>query len=123
MRMVWMPAFFFLSGCCAYLNGPVQTVAISTMPPGATVTVDGKSMRSPARVDLKRNRDYRVVAEMPGFDPTEETIVHLPDRRVTMGNLLLLGIPELWESGKPCHYRLDPEKVDISMTPEGWSPR
>lgn len=122
-RVTLASAVFVLSGCCAFLNGPVQTVTIQTVPPGATVRVDGEEMQSPARVSLQRNRRYLVAVEMPGFEPVEERIVFEPDDRITGANLLLLGIPELWESGKPCHYRLVPDKLDITLTPEGWTPR
>lgn len=114
----------FLGGCGSLLNGPRQTVRITTVPPRARVTVDGWTMTSPASIDLDRSEDHRVTAELDGFEPARRTIESHPDFRPSLYNCLIaLCIPQLWESERATHYRLEPEQLDIQLDPLGWSPR
>lgn len=110
-------------GCGAMLNGPQQTVRIYTVPPGAKVTVDGEVYKSPARVTLERGRNYTVQAEMAGFSPATGKIRSKPDRFVLFGNCLMLCIPQIWEGGDPSQYKFEPDEIEISLDPVGWSPR
>ena len=125
MRLWWLVVSAVgLAGCGAMLNGPVQLVKITTIPPGATVTVDGETMRSPARLDLERGREYPVEAERPGFELGAAEIRSYDDNYVILGNcLFFLCIPQIWESGTPLQQRLEPLEVEITLNPEGWSPR
>jgi len=111
------------SGCGAMLNGPQQKVRISTIPPGAKITVDGEVYKSPVRVTLDRGRDYTVQAEMAGFNPGIGKLRSETDRFVIFGNCLLLCIPQLWEGGDPSQYKFEPDEIEISLDPVGWSPR
>ena len=120
----WLVAVVFLcSGCGAMVNGPEQKVRISTIPPGAQVTVDGEVYKSPVRVSLERGRDYAVKAEMAGFNPGSGKIHSEPDRFVIFGNCLMLCIPQIWEGGTPSQYKFEPDEIEISLDPVGWSPR
>jgi hypothetical protein len=125
MRRGWWLAAVMLvcGGCGAMLNGPQQKVRISTIPPGAKVTVDGEEYKSPARVTLERGRDYTVTAEMAGFSSGTGKIRSEKDRFVIFGNCLMLCIPQLWEGGEPSQYRFEPDEIEISLDPVGWSPR
>jgi hypothetical protein len=111
------------SGCGAMLNGPQQKVRIDTIPPGAKVTVDGEEYKTPARVNLQRGRDYTVRAEMAGFNPGTGKIRSEPDRYVIFLNCLMLCIPQLWEGGDPSQYKFEPDEIEITLDPVGWSPR
>lgn len=125
MRRRWWLVAVVLAcgGCGTMLNGPQQTVRIYTIPPGAKVTVDGETYKSPARVSLQRGRDYVVHAEMAGFSPGSGKIRSQPDRYVLFGNCLMLCIPQLWEGGQPSQYKFEPDEIEISLDPTGWSPR
>ncbi len=119
VSVVWV-----LSGCGAMVNGPDQRVRIATLPPGAAISVDGQHLKSPARVTLRRGRDYTVTAELPGFTQSEGQFHSSPDNSVTFGNCVaFLCIPLLWEQGTPSMTRLEPEELEIVLTPAGWSPR
>jgi PEGA domain len=125
MRRGWwlVVAVVACSGCGAMINGPQQTVQIATIPQGAKVTVDGEVYKSPARVKLDRGRNYAVKAEMAGFNPGTGKIVSKPDRFVIFGNCLMLCIPQIWEGGDPSQYKFEPDEIEISLDPIGWSPR
>jgi hypothetical protein len=111
-------------GCGAYLNGPTQRVKIMTLPPGATVTVDGRELTTPCRIQLDRDRDYTIKMEMAGFRPAQRNLESVSDGAGLMWNcILLLCIPQIWESGSPSQYRLEPSEVDVVLDPIGWSPR
>jgi hypothetical protein len=110
--------------CGGMRNGPTQMVRITTIPPGARVTVDGETFRSPGRVELDRGRDYEVRARMEGFEPTRKRIRSRPDRGVKVLNCaFFLCIPQLWEGGTPVQRRLVPDEVEVMLDPQGWSPR
>lgn len=111
-------------GCGALRNGSEQRVRVSTIPPGARVSIDGREITAPSWVTLRRDRDYRIHAELAGFQPAEAEIESREDRAVLVGNcLFFLCIPQLWEGGAPSQYRLEPDEVDLPLNPLGWSPR
>jgi PEGA domain-containing protein len=113
-----------LGGCGAMVNGPSQHVKISTIPPGALLTIDGHETANPAHLDLERERDHAVTAEMPGFEPASAEINSYPDNSVIAYNcLFFLCLPQIWEGGTPVQYRLDPDEIEITLNPVGWSPR
>jgi hypothetical protein len=110
--------------CGGMRNGPTQTVRIATIPPGARLTVDGETLRSPGRLELERDRDYEVRASMDGFEPARRRIRSRPDRGVKVLNCaFFLCIPQLWEGGTAVQRRLVPDEVEIMLNPKGWSPR
>ncbi len=114
----------WLSACGALRNGPQQRVSITTVPPGATVAVDGQRVAQPHRVFLDRDRDHHITAQMNGFQPVGTVIRHESDTPVVVGNcLFFLCVPLLWEHGAPSTYRLVPTKVELMLNPEGWTPR
>jgi hypothetical protein len=51
------------SGCGALFWGTTQTVTVDTDPPGGVIVLDGKRHKAPARLKLKKNKDYVVYAE------------------------------------------------------------
>ena len=113
-----------LNACGAIRNGPQQMVKITTLPPGAAVTVDGQRVSKPRAVMLDRNRNHEVAAELAGFEPVRGEIHRRPDDRVIIGNcLFFLCIPLLWESGEASAFKLVPSELELRLDPEGWSPR
>jgi hypothetical protein len=111
-------------GCGAFLNGPTQRVRITSIPPDARVTVDGHTLSSPCSLRLDRDRDYTIKLEMDGFRPAQRELQSVSDETGLLWNcILLLCIPQIWESGSPSQYRLEPSEVDVELDPVGWSPR
>ena len=125
MRRWWLLSSLVLfAGCGAMVNGPTQNVKISTMPPGAAITVDGQHLSSPVRLDLLRGQDYSINASMPGFESATAEIHTYPDNSIVLANcVFFLCLPQLWESGSITQQRLSPEEVEITLNPIGWSPR
>jgi hypothetical protein len=111
------------AGCGAMLNGPHQTVRVSSTPPGVRVSFDGRKEKTPVSLSLARDRSYKLEFEMAGFESREVVIESLPDPKVRILNCLLLCIPEIWEGGDATHFKLEPTVVDVSLDPIGWSPR
>jgi hypothetical protein len=111
-------------GCGALLNGPTQRVRITTIPPNVSVTVDGRTLTSPCSIRLDRDRDYTIKMEMNGFRPAQRDLQSVSDETGLLWNcILLLCIPQIWESGSASQYRLEPSEVDVELDPVGWSPR
>jgi hypothetical protein len=111
-------------GCGAFLNGPTQRVRITTIPPDATVKVDGRALTSPCSVRLDRDRDYTVKVELNGFSPAQRELQSVSDATGLIWNcVLFLCIPQIWEGGSPSQYRLEPSEVEVELDPVGWSPR
>jgi|TARA_B110000438_G_scaffold172289_1_gene164680 hypothetical protein len=60
----------------------VQTVDISSSPPGAAIQVNGKPIgQTPLQIDLKTKRSYTVVVEKEGYRPSDTLLAarELPD--------------------------------------------
>ncbi len=66
-RVAAVTAGFWLSSCALMVHGTTQSVSVATDPPGASIKVSGEEI-GPGEVTLKRNRDYQVVATMPGYE-------------------------------------------------------
>jgi hypothetical protein len=124
-RWLWLVALqVAIGGGGGMVNGPTQHVKISTIPPGATVHVDGRQLRSPVYVDLVRDRHHEVSAQLNGFEEGWAQLESRPDDMVMFGNcVLFLCVPQIWESGAASQRRLEPPEVEITLNPIGWSPR
>jgi hypothetical protein len=88
------------------LVGPRQgTLVIDSKPPGATVSVDGRSRGvAPLRLtDLEAGRAYRVRAQLTGYQPQED--------------LVTVGANE--ETHVPFQLRLETGSVTVVSTPPG----
>ncbi len=84
-----------LSACATIVNGSSQTVTVSTVPPGATCTVDrmgariGAVAQTPGSVRLDKSKnDLSVTCGKPGFQTV--TVTKAPSFcAATFGNILL----------------------------------
>lgn len=64
-----------LSGCATILTGSSENLVVRSHPPEARVTINGVySGLSPVTVYLKRDRDYRILVEKPGYEDSTLTI-------------------------------------------------
>lgn len=123
-RILWLALLAVLTTGCAAAPARKQAVRVETFPPGAELRVDGRILgRSPAVLDLERDRDHRVRAVMDGFRPAEALIRSRAQRDIRATDLLLLGIPLLVDRDRPPRYELVPERLELMLEPAGWSPR
>jgi hypothetical protein len=107
-----------ISNCATMFNGTTQQVNISSIPPGATVQLDGITATTPSSVSLKRGKSYVVKAEKDGCQPAETKI----ERRFSMKTLLdlvwlpygtiIFGIIDFASGGA---WYLDPENVNVAL--------
>ena len=86
--------------------------------------IDGEERRSPVMMVFDRTEDHHVKAELAGFEKGEMHIESVPMQGPVIANcLLLLCIPQLFESERLTHFELLPGEVEINLTPRGWTPR
>lgn len=73
--LVSVCALTVMTAACASVTGPgKQTVQINSVPEGAEVFVDGRTVTTPAVVTLKGKSEYYVKATKPGYQETSEKI-------------------------------------------------
>ena len=84
----------FLTGCATIANGPTATIAVKTVPPAATVSVNGQTWTTPATIAIPRglgNIELRFKKDgyPAGTVPLTQTMSWM-----TLGNVLLgaLGV-------------------------------
>src|SRR5215831_10563674 len=96
-------ALAVLSGCATIVHGPYQDVTIDSNPPGAQATVSAQTsergplfvdknkqtITTPATIRLRRDNNYRVELEKPGYKIGTSDVVSeydwrwAPSRRTT----------------------------------------
>ncbi len=111
-------AIIFLgTGCATLINSPHQDVPVSTTPPGATITVDEKTYRSPCKIKLARSRDHRMVIERQGYQQETRLITRVPTA-ATLGNLVLGGLIGFGvDAISGANNRLVPDQIDVRLIP------
>lgn len=107
------------SGCATVIHGTKQTVAIHSVPEGATATIlpEGSVVTTPAEIKLSRKNAHTVLFERDGF---ARAIGYLD--RVTSGavygNLLLGGfIGASVDNSNGAAYRLTPDPLEVELEP------
>lgn len=80
----------FVSGCGG-MGNRMQRIPVTSVPPGAMVTVDGKpGGETPVTIWLARKDKGHVIRiECPGYNPVEIRPERVPSGRTYLGNLLL----------------------------------
>jgi len=116
IRSMFLCALALLAvGCASVINGTTQEVGLRSLPPGATVSVSGRSATTPAKLKLARNQDHTATFTLGGFP---EQQAHLKQKLdgAFYGNLLLGGIIGMAvDMGKGAAYRLSPSNVEMDM--------
>jgi len=110
-----------LAGCASIVSGQSQFIPITTNPPGATVTIDGRSKVTPATFQLPKSRDaYSVKIEKEGYNTVETDLVRGLSGWL-FGNICLgpvgifLGVGIDLASGSAWKYK--PMKIDETLSP------
>ncbi|TAJ81190.1 MAG: PEGA domain-containing protein [Gallionellaceae bacterium] len=105
-------------GCATIMHGGrTQRIGISSIPTGATVSVDGnKSLgNTPLFADLKRGEEHIVTIEMPGYEKSQLTLIKSMSGWV-WGNIIfggLIGLAIDVVSGSM--YNLSPEQLNAEL--------
>ena len=87
------------------MNGTLQTVQITSTPPGASVVIEptrrdrlapaSRDARTPVSVELKRGYEYEVAFSLDGYRPVSRLVKQMVSGAV-MGNLLVGGLVAPW---------------------------
>ena len=107
-----------LSGCSTMAHGPLQTVPVTSDPPGARIYVDGarQAQTTPTALELHRKRPVTLRLEKPGYQPATVPLVRKTDplywANVAFPPALLL------DYGNQSHYVLEPKAVHIDLQKE-----
>jgi hypothetical protein len=104
-------------GCASIINGTRQKVAVSSNPPGATVSDGEVSLVTPATFELKRNCDHLITITKPGYETETVKVVHVVSGAVA-GNLLAGGLIG-WgvDATSGAQWRLEPETLSVTLRP------
>jgi hypothetical protein len=110
--------FALLGGCATIVNGKTQEIAISTVPPGATVLIDGsQTVITPTTVALRRNKDYVFTIMKDGYQtqvvPVTGVISGWLVGNIVFGGLIGGGI----DAATGAAFTLTPESVTVVLQP------
>jgi hypothetical protein len=106
-----------LTACGTIVNGPTESVPVSTEPEGATVTIGGTTKQTPATFDLDRKQDYLLTITKSGYQTENIKIQHVISG-AEAGNLLGFGsLGVAIDAASGALWKLEPENIDITLTP------
>jgi hypothetical protein len=118
------------SGCATIVHGGPRDVPVASTPPGATVTIydrDGQQVMkqtTPFTASLRpkyayfKGQQYRVVFEMPGYQPAEVQL-HSSVSGWYFANILFGGVigMVIVDPNTGAMYNLMPNKIDQPLQP------
>ncbi len=120
MRFLVMLLTFLavLPGCATIIHGSNQDISISSNPPGATVlTADGGSFTTPAKINVKRNKDHVFCVTKPGFH-TEQVAGTSVLSGAVFANIVLGGIiGGIVDASSGAAWRIEPETFMVTLRP------
>jgi hypothetical protein len=110
-------AVILFSGCATVIHGTTQKIAITTNPPGATVTADGLSTIyiTPTKIKLKRKEDHDLLITKESFEIEQIHIHHVLSGAVA-GNIIAGGLIG-WgvDATSGAQYRLVPDNINLTL--------
>lgn len=107
----------FFCSCASIINTSRQYVPITSNPPGATVSLNGKEFgKTPTGINMKRkNKEHILNLTLDGYEPYQTNLVRVVDGwiigNIVIGGLIGLGIDAI--SGGM--YHLNPKRIDIPL--------
>ncbi len=106
-----------LPGCASIVHGTRQKIAVTTNPPGASISDGETTIQSPGTMNLKRNQDYVLTITKPGYETETVKITHVISGAVA-GNLLAGGLIG-WgvDAASGAQWRLEPETITLNLRP------
>ena len=120
MKSLLIIALCFLCGCATVVNGPDQTISISSEPPNANILIDGAFHNTtPATIEFKRDAMHLVRIEKEGYYPYETYLVNSVSGWI-WGNVLLGGfVGAFVDCLSGGAYKLSPARIDTVLTKMG----
>lgn len=107
-------------GCGTISHGSRQDVVIQSSPPGALVTIEGFTARTPAKVSLSRTRDYVVSIKQEGYETKQTMVTRSFNGWTTIGGNLLWLLPGIvLDLGTGGAWTLEPDTVHIALANQG----
>jgi hypothetical protein len=105
-----------LVACASIMHGTRQDVGITTMPTGASVTIDNlQSGSTPVFAKLTRKENHVVHIDMQGYQPIDLTLTHSVSGwvwgNIAFGGLIGLAVDAI--SGGM--YKLSPEQLSATL--------
>ena len=86
-----LAATVLLSAACGGLRNHMHKIPVTSTPPGASITVDGRPMgRTPALIWLTRKAKVHVIrVDYPGYGPVEIRTSRAPSGTAFLGDLVM----------------------------------
>ena len=105
-----------LSGCATIIHGSRQEIGISSIPTGASVSVNGEKMgRTPTIVKVKRKDSQVVQILLDGYLPYEVVLTRKVDGWI-VGNIIFGGLIGLIvDVATGSMYKLSPEQLTAEL--------
>lgn len=121
LSLVCLTLIIALTGCATIMHGTRQGISISSVPTGATVTIDGQSAgKTPISPDLSRKEKHLVKIELEGYMPFEMYVNRKVSGwvwgNVAFGGLIGLAVDAI--SGGL--YNLTPELVQAQLSKQAY---
>jgi hypothetical protein len=118
-ELLWLAFIFLLMpGCASIMQGSTQQVSVTSVPPGATLIVDGfQRLKTPAVLELSRKEPHRLEFSLEGYHP-EVVDLRSVSSNMVAGNIIaggLIGFAVDHSTGAA--FRLVPEIVQVSLRP------
>lgn len=103
-------------GCATIINGTSQKVQVTSLPNGATVTVDGMiTYTTPTTIRLERRRDHELEFMKIGYEKQTIKMMHVISE-VVVGNTLLGGpLGWVFDIFAGTQYKLVPNPVHVEL--------
>jgi len=93
----------------------LQTVAVNSQPPGASVQVNGTALgTTPVHVQLDRRQSYTVELQKGGYDPYRQVLTKSVDPLFFLNALFIIGFPIDLATGS---WQKFPEAVEGYLMP------
>lgn len=108
---------FAAFGWATAITGTTDVVRITSMPPGATATIDGQSYQTPVTLTLSRTKSYDITFQKSGYLPAHRSISRVGNA-VTEANLIAGGVVGiLTDQASGAAFRLYPTDVTVELAP------
>src|SRR5260221_7392943 len=105
------------TSCATIINGPKETISVSSDPPGAEVNDGMEIQTTPTQFALNRNRDYLLTISKPGYKTETVKIVHVVSGWVA-GNLISFGmIGAGVDAASGSIWKLEPDTIVVTLHP------
>lgn len=118
-ELLWLALIFLLiPGCASLMQGSTQQISVTSIPPGATLVVDGfQRLKTPAVVELSRKESHRLEFSLEGYHPEVVDIRQVSSNMVA-GNIIAGGlIGYAVDHSTGAAFRLVPEIVQVNLRP------